>query len=94
MIRNTSLMEMWWLLTTVMRYPRGIYEGGWAGMVGVFFWYMVPVLLVINVPAAVIIDRVLDPWSIGLMLLATAVMCWLSRRYFLHALRSYRSASS
>jgi hypothetical protein len=29
MIRNTSLMEMWWLLTTVMRYPRGIYEGGW-----------------------------------------------------------------
>ncbi len=94
LVRNTSLMEMWWLLTTVMRYPRGIYEGGWAGAIGVFFWYMVPVLLVINVPANVIVDRIFDPWDIGLLLLATVVMFWLSRRFFLRALRAYRSASS
>jgi ABC-2 type transport system permease protein len=94
MVRNTSLMEMWWLLTTVMRYPREIYRGGWASAVGVFFWYLVPVLLVINVPASVIITRVFDPGSVAFMLLATGGMFWLSRWFFLRALRSYRSASS
>ena len=33
-MRNQSLMELWWLLTTVMRYPREIYRGGWAGAWG------------------------------------------------------------
>lgn len=94
MVRNTSLMEMWWLLTTVMRYPRDIYRGGWASALGVLFWYLIPVLLVINVPASVIITRVFDPWNVALLLLATGAMFWLSRRYFLRALRSYRSASS
>jgi ABC-2 type transport system permease protein len=93
-MRNQSLMEMWWLLTTVMRYPREIFRGGWAGALGAFFWYMVPVLLVINVPASVIITEFFNPWSIVLLLVATAVMLWLSRRFFLFALRSYRSASS
>ena len=94
LMRNQSLMEMWWLFTTVMRYPREIYTGGWGAALGAFFWYLVPVLMVINVPARVIIDKVYDPWNIALMILFTLLMLWLSRLFFLAALRSYRSASS
>jgi ABC-2 type transport system permease protein len=38
--------------------------------------------------------RVLDPVLVGVTVIATAVLLWLSRRFFLRALRSYRSASS
>jgi ABC-2 type transport system permease protein len=94
LVRNQSLMEMWWLLTTVMRYPRQIYKGPWAEPLGVLFWYVLPVLLVINVPVSVVVRRFFDPWGIALLAAATAAMLYLSRRYFLYALRSYRSASS
>ncbi len=93
-MRNQSLMELWWLLTTVMRYPREIYRGGWAGALGAFFWYMVPVLLVINVPASVMVTEFFKAWNVVLLLVATAAMLWISRRFFLFALRCYRSASS
>lgn len=94
MVRNQSLMEMWWLLTTLMRYPRQIYKGTWAGPLGMFFWYLVPILLVINVPVSAIVTEFFDPRSVALLVVAVVVMLYLSRRYFLYALRSYRSASS
>jgi ABC-2 type transport system permease protein len=94
MVRNQSLMELWWLVTTVMRYPRQIFRGGWAGTLGAFFWYLVPLLVVLNVPASVIVDRFFDPWGVVLMVGASLAMLWLSRRFFLYALRAYRSASS
>jgi ABC-2 type transport system permease protein len=94
MMRSQSLMELWWLLTTLMRYPREIYRGGWAGALGFVCWYLLPVMLVINVPAAVLVRGVLDPWNVVLIVAAAAVMLYLSRRFFFRALRSYRSASS
>src|SRR5258708_6087998 len=30
LVRNQSLYEMWWLVTSLMRYPREIFNGGWA----------------------------------------------------------------
>ncbi len=92
--RNSSLMELWWLFTTIMRYPREIYKGNWAGVLGVLFWYLLPVLLVLNVPASVMVTQFFDPWNIVLLLTATVVMLALSRRFFYHALAAYRSASS
>ena len=35
-----------------------------------------------------------DPWLVGFTLLATAALLSLSRKFFRHALRKYRSASS
>jgi ABC-2 type transport system permease protein len=94
MVRNQSLMELWWLCTTVMRYPSAIYSGSWGAMaLGWFFTYMVPMLLVVNVPAQTMV-KLFDPTTAGLMLVATVVMLWLSRRFFKRALQSYRSASS
>jgi ABC-2 type transport system permease protein len=38
--------------------------------------------------------RVLDVKMVGFTLAATVAAVWISRRFFLFALRSYRSASS
>jgi ABC-2 type transport system permease protein len=93
MVRNQSLMEMWWLFTSLARYPKEIFTGPWAAPLGRFFTFILPILLVVNVPASAMV-RVLDPRMIGFTLAATVVCFWVSRRFFQFALRSYRSASS
>ena len=93
LVRNENLMELWWLFTTLMRYPRGIYEGEWWAILYYGCWYVVPVLLVVNVPAELLV-RSVEPWNIALLVAASAVLLFVSRRFFFYALRSYSSASS
>jgi ABC-2 type transport system permease protein len=93
LVRNQSLMELWWLFTTLMRYPREIFAGRLASPLGFFFSFIVPVLLVVYVPARTML-RAVEPRFIGITLLATVLLLWLSRRFFRRALQSYRSASS
>jgi ABC-2 type transport system permease protein len=93
LVRNQSLMEMWWLFSSLARYPKEIFDVPWAAPLGAFFTYCVPILVVVNVPANAMV-RVLDRTMVGLTVAATVVLLWLSRRFFQHALRSYRSASS
>ena len=97
LVRNQSLFELWWLFTTLVRYPREIFAGTWASPVGWAFTYVIPVMLIINVPASMMV-RGLDMalhWPVVLgTLAATSVLLWLSRRFFRMALRRYRSASS
>ncbi|APW58739.1 ABC transporter permease [Paludisphaera borealis] len=93
MVRNQSLMEMWWLFSSLARYPREIFSGRWAEPLGQFFTFFIPILLVSNVPANVMV-RALEPAMVGLTVVAAVVLLWVSRRFFLVALRSYRSASS
>lgn len=92
-VRNQSLMELWWLFTTLMRYPREIYSGRFGAPFGWFFTFIIPVIVVVNVPAAAMV-RVLDPLAVAGMALATAALLWLSRWFFRYALQRYRSASS
>jgi ABC-2 type transport system permease protein len=93
MVRNQSLMEMWWLFTSLARYPKEIFNNTWAAPLGRFFTFFVPILLVVNVPASLMV-RTLEPWMVGFTLVATVVVFWIGRRFFKRALRSYRSASS
>jgi ABC-2 type transport system permease protein len=92
-MRNQSLMELWWLFTTLMRYPREIYRGTWASPIGWFFTFIVPVLLVVSVPARTMV-KVFDPWGLAMTAVAAVALLALSRWFFWRALRSYRSASS
>ncbi len=92
MVRNQSLMEMWWLFSSVARYPREIFAGRWADL-GTFFTYCMPILVVVNVPSNAMV-RVLDPWAVAVTIAAAGILLWLSRLFFQYALRSYRSASS
>lgn len=93
MVRNTSLMEMWWLFSSLARYPREIFSGRWAEPLGNFFTFIIPILLVSNVPANVMV-RVLEPWMVAWTVAVALASLWVSRRFFHVALRSYRSASS
>lgn len=92
--RNSSLMEMWWLFTSLMRYPRSIFlNESWAVPIGLFFSFFLPVMLVIHVPASTMV-MTLEPWLSLYLVMAAGAMLWLSRWYLHLALRRYRSASS
>jgi ABC-2 type transport system permease protein len=93
LVRNQNLMELWWLFTSLMRYPREIFTGTWASPMGWFFTFIVPVLIVVNVPAHAMV-KVVDLRAAGMMLVAAAILLFASRRFFRYALRKYRSASS
>jgi ABC-2 type transport system permease protein len=94
--RNQSLLDFWFYITIFARYPSSIYSGTPAGEVLRFtFSYVLPILVVVTVPARVMMDMTLEPswltvltWSsgVGALLLSRVVFRW--------SLRHYRSASS
>src|SRR5262249_40537919 len=62
MVRNQSLMEFWWLFSSLIRYPKEIFgQVGWAAPIGFLFTFLLPVMLVINVPANVML-RSTESW--------------------------------
>jgi ABC-2 type transport system permease protein len=93
LVRNQSLMEMWWLFSSLARYPKEIFAGTWADPIGRFFTYILPILLVVNVPAATMV-KALEPGLIAFTVVATVGSVAVSRWFFRRALRAYRSASS
>lgn len=93
LVRNQSLWELWWLFTSLARYPREIYVGKWASPMGWFFTFIIPVLLVVNIPAGTMV-KTLEPGFVAFMAVAAAALLIASRRYFQYALTRYRSASS
>jgi len=93
MVRNQSLMEMWWLFSSLARYPKEIFLGSRAEPLGFLFTFILPILLVANVPANAMV-RTLNPPMVGFTVVATAFLLFASRKFFQYALRSYRSASS
>ncbi|MGE5192321.1 MAG: ABC transporter permease [Deltaproteobacteria bacterium] len=94
--RNQGLYEFWFYITIFARYPRDIYAGSMAGNVlRMLFSYVLPILLVITVPAEVVVGKVLHPsWITAVSVAAAAGGLFVSRRVFYLALKSYRSASS
>lgn len=94
--RNQGLYEFWFYITVFARYPRDIYAGSAAGnILRLVFSYVLPILLVITVPAEILVGKVLEPsWIGAVSVVAAAGGLLLSRRVFYIALRSYRSASS
>jgi ABC-2 type transport system permease protein len=94
--RNQSLYDFWFYITNFSRYPMEIYNGRIGTPLRRFFTFIVPVLVVVNVPAR-LLARPLAPenWPLaGYALLATVASLWASRWIFSRALLSYRSASS
>ncbi len=97
--RNQSLYDFWFYITNFARYPMEIYRRGWGIPLWGFFTFVVPVLVVVNVPAR-LLARPLNPrawweWPLaGFAVLATLSSLLASRWIFSLALRSYRSASS
>ncbi len=94
--RNQSLYDFWFYITNFSRYPMEIYHGPWGTPLRQVFTFVIPILVVINVPARMMAW----PLSAGqaplavFAVLATAMSLLGSRWVFKKALWSYRSASS
>jgi ABC-2 type transport system permease protein len=97
--RNQSLYNFWFYITNFSRYPMEIYRGPFGGPLRMFFTFIIPVLVVVNVPARFLV-RPLVPQTTGDLLLplfalaATLASLAGSRWVFSRSLLSYRSASS
>ncbi|HUE69483.1 MAG TPA: ABC-2 family transporter protein [Pirellulaceae bacterium] len=97
--QNRSLYDFWFYITNFSRYPMEIYDGAWGLPLRYVCLYLVPVLVVVNVPARLLAQPLRPEPSLGVPLAlfavaATAGCLLASRLVFVQALRSYRSASS
>lgn len=97
--RNQTLYDFWFYITNFARYPMEIFTGPIGRPLRWAFTFIIPVLVMVNVPARLLIwslhpetphDWLLPPFA----LLATLVSLAVSRWVFNRALLSYRSASS
>jgi ABC-2 type transport system permease protein len=97
--RNQTLYDFWFYITNFARYPMEIYTGRFGTPLRHIFTFIIPVLIVVNVPARLLV-RPLAPhhwhdWILPLFtLVATVASLAISRWIFTRALLSYRSASS
>jgi ABC-2 type transport system permease protein len=97
--RNLSLLDFWFYITNFSRYPMEIYRGTFGNPLRAAFTWIVPVLVVVNVPARLMVQPVRpqssDDWLLAAFaLVATVGSLAFSRWIFVLALGSYRSASS
>jgi ABC-2 type transport system permease protein len=94
--RNESLYDFWFYITNFSRYPMEIYKGTFGTPLRGFFTFVIPVLIVVNVPARLLAKPLREPewWLSAAALVITAMSLGISRWIFQRALLSYRSASS
>jgi ABC-2 type transport system permease protein len=94
--RNQSLYDFWFYVTNFSRYPMEIYQGRFGSPLRYFFTFLVPVLVVVNVPARLLAKPLeASQWPLAAFaILATLGSLAGSRWVFNRALLSYRSASS
>lgn len=94
--RNQGLLDFWFYVTIFARYPSSIYSGSPTAEVFRFlFSYVLPILLVVTVPARVILGKSLEPSGLTWLTIVLAMMTFVVSRTIFHwSLKHYRSASS
>ncbi len=97
--RNQTLYDFWFYITNFSRYPMEIYNRSWGVALLGLFTFVIPVLVVVNVPARMLAmplhPRASWEWPLAAWaLVATFMSLWFSRWLFRRSLLSYRSASS
>ena len=94
--RNTSIYDFWFYITTFSRYPMEIYQGPVGNWIRWGFTFVLPILIVVNVPARMLAKPMQTKyWYLAVFaILATSASLLVSRWVFQRALLSYRSASS
>lgn len=93
-IRQTSASHFWFYLTSCARYPAEIYKPLVRGVLYFVLTFVLPVLIVANLPARIIVRDSFLPWMAGYAALITPAIILISSLFFRFSLRSYRSASS
>jgi ABC-2 type transport system permease protein len=89
--RSQGLIWGYFSIINLARYPDVVFKG----MIKFVFSWLVPVIVVTNVPARVLIHASRTPWWLILhLLLASGLMLLFSRILWRFALNRYSSASS
>ncbi|MGL4461867.1 MAG: ABC transporter permease [Planctomycetia bacterium] len=92
-IRNQGLYELWFYVTLFARYPADVYDRGAAGTaIRTVLTFILPVMLAVTAPAEWWVRT--TTWHSAYLVGFGVVALLLSRWFFFHALRAYRSASS
>jgi len=94
--RNQTLYDFWFYITNFSRYPMEIYAGPAGSVIRWTLTFLLPVLIVVNVPARMMAKPLRPDYAYLALygILATAMSLVVSRWIFQRALGSYRSASS
>jgi ABC-2 type transport system permease protein len=94
--RNQSLYDFWFYIINFSRYPAEIYAGPWGGPLRALCTFILPILLVVNIPARTIGQPLMGGswWPIAGAVVAAVASLVVSRFVFQAALTRYRSASS
>jgi ABC-2 type transport system permease protein len=90
-IRSQGLLWGYYNVMNLARYPDVVFKGA----VKFVFSWLIPVIVVTNVPARVLMNAAETPWwLIAHLVLASALMLFFSRILWRFALNRYASASS
>ncbi len=94
--QNQTLYDFWFYITNFSRYPMEIYRGPYGDPLQWVFTYLVPVLVVVNVPARLLAKPFDEQnwWLAAFAIVAAAGSLAVSRWIFQRAMLRYRSASS
>jgi ABC-2 type transport system permease protein len=94
--QNQTLYDFWFYITNFSRYPMEIYRGPYGDPLRQVFTFVVPVLVVVNVPARLLAKPFDEQnWPLaGFAIVAAAGSLIVSRWIFQRAMLQYRSASS
>ena len=91
MVRSQGLIYGYYSLFNIGRYPDTIYRGAFK----LVFSWLIPVIIVANIPARLLIHAAENPWPIMLELVAaTLFIVGMTRWMWNAALRHYSSSSS
>jgi ABC-2 type transport system permease protein len=91
MVRSQGLIYGYYSLFNIGRYPDTIYRGAFK----LVFSWLIPVIIVANIPSRILIHATENPWPLLLELMAaTLFMVGATRLLWNSALRQYSSASS
>lgn len=89
-IRAQGIVWGYYNLFQLARLPDEAFQGAFRAV----FSFVIPVLLITNVPVKLLIDKLQSPWEIVWLLLLSALMFVLSELFWRYSIRHYASASS
>lgn len=89
-VRAQGIIWGYWSLFNIARLPDSAFRGLFKG----FFTFVLPMLLVVNVPAKVLLNELTSPFDIFLLLVLACAVAVMSEFFWRFSVRRYTSASS
>ena len=89
-VRAQGIVWGYYNLFNISRLPDSAFSGGFKAV----FTFVLPMLLVANVPAKVLVDKLHSPWEVALLFAMTLVCAIVSELVWRFSVQRYTSASS